>query len=97
MLDHEICVTADDIYVDDSVLYPGYGQLNKHVIEAIKLTARSEGILLDPTYTGKAMAGFIALLRKKTWSPDQRVAFLHTGGTPLIFGYPEVLSPTALD
>jgi len=97
MLDHETCVTADDIFVDDSVLYPGYGQLNKHVIEAIKLTARSEGILLDPTYTGKVMAGLITLLRKKIWSPDQRVVFLHTGGTPIIFGYPEVLSSTALD
>ena len=97
MLDHKTCVTADDVYVDDSVLYPGYGQLNKYVIEAVKMTARSEGILLDPTYTGKAMAGFIALLRKKTWSSDQRVAFLHTGGAPLLFGYPEILSPAALD
>jgi L-cysteate sulfo-lyase len=97
MLGRETCVTADDIYVNDSVLYPGYGQLNKYVIEAIKLTARSEGILLDPTYTGRAMAGFIALLREKTWSPEQRVVFLHTGGTPLLFGYPEILSPTVLD
>ncbi len=97
MIDHETSVTANDIYVDDSRLAPGYGQLSKHVIEAIKLTARSEGILLDPTYTGKSMAGLIALLRKKTWSPDQRIIFLHTGGTPLIFGYPEILSPTPFD
>lgn len=92
MLDHDVCVSERDILVDDAMLYPGYGQLNEHVIEAIELTARSEGILLDPTYTGKAMAGLIDLVRQNRWTSNQRVMFLHTGGTPALFGYPEIIS-----
>ena len=73
------------------MLQPGYGQLNDHVIEAIKMTAQAEGVLLDPTYTGKAMAGLIDLVRKQTWDKEQKVMFIHTGGTPALFGYPEIL------
>ena len=85
------CVINSDIIVDDESLKPGYGQLNNHVIEAIRLTAEAEGILLDPTYTGKAMAGFISHIRKGEWTKNQRVIFLHTGGTPALFGYPKVV------
>ncbi len=92
MMKVDVCVTADDVHVDDCMLQPGYGQLNEHVIEAISLTAESEGILLDPTYTGKAMAGLLAYVRDGMWSEDQLVMFLHTGGTPALFGYPELIS-----
>jgi len=92
MMNVRVCVTDDDILVDDSMLQPGYGQLNDQVIEAISLTAESEGILLDPTYTGKAMAGMLAFIRNGEWSDKQRVMFLHTGGSPALFGYPEILS-----
>ena len=91
MLNHETCVDKPDIVVDDTVLYPGYGQLNEKVVEAVQLTAGSEGILLDPTYTGKAMAGLIDCVRQGQWSSNQRILFLHTGGTPALFGYPEIL------
>jgi len=91
MLKHEVCVSADDVLVDDRMLAPGYGQLNLQVKDAIKQVAHAEGILLDPTYTGKAMAGLITLIEQQTWSPDQTVVFLHTGGTPALFGYPELL------
>ena len=92
MMNVRVCVTDDDILVDDSMLQPGYGQLNDQVIEAISLTAESEGILLDPTYTGKAMAGMLAFIRNGEWIDKQRVMFLHTGGSPALFGYPEILS-----
>jgi len=95
MLKINHCVTEEDIHVDDSMLPPGYGQLNDYVIEAINLTAESEGILLDPTYTGKAMAGLIAFVRAGIWHSQQRVLFLHTGGTPALFGYPELLSASS--
>jgi len=91
MLMCEVCVSADDVLVDDRMLAPGYGQINPQVKDAIRQTAHAEGILLDPTYTGKAMAGLIALIQQQTWTPDQTVVFLHTGGTPALFGYPELL------
>ncbi len=92
MMKVDVCVTVDDVHVDDCMLQPGYGQLNEHVIEAISLTAESEGILLDPTYTGKAMAGLLAYVRDGVWEKNQKVIFLHTGGSPALFGYPELIS-----
>lgn len=91
MLERDRCVTLDDVMVDDTMLAPGYGHLNQPVKDAIMQTAHAEGILLDPTYTGKAMAGLISLIGQRTWTPDQTVVFLHTGGTPALFGYPELL------
>lgn len=92
MLKMKSRVSDDDIEVDDSAFEPGYGQLNEAVKQAISLSAESEGILLDPTYTGKAMAGMINLIQVGKWNANQRVMFLHTGGSPALFGYPELLS-----
>ena len=50
-----------------------------------KLVARTEGILLDPIYTGKGMAGLIDLIRKGVYTKDEKVLFWHTGGTPSLF------------
>ena len=91
MIDCPGVVTEADIWVDDRMLRPGYGQLNEDLLEAIRLTARCEGLLLDPTYTGKAMAGLIHLVTSGYFRRDQNVVFLHTGGTPALFGYPEIL------
>jgi len=91
MFNIDPCVVADDVYVDDRMLAPGYGQLNDGGVEAIKLTAESEGILLDPTYTGKAMAGLVDHIRDGVWEKTQTVMFLHTGGSAALFGYPEML------
>jgi D-cysteine desulfhydrase/L-cysteate sulfo-lyase len=87
-------VSEDDIWVDDRMLRPGYGQLNEDLLEAMRLTAFHEGLLLDPTYTGKAMAGLIHLVTSGHFSADQNIVFLHTGGTPALFGYPEILQDT---
>jgi D-cysteine desulfhydrase/L-cysteate sulfo-lyase len=84
-------LTDDMVKCSDAALAPGYGQLNHGVCEAIEMVAFEEGILLDPTYTGKAMAGLISLLRANKFSRDQNVLFLHTGGTPSLFGYPELI------
>lgn len=85
-------VTAEDVWVDDSMLHPGYGQLNEDLLEAIRLTAQCEGLLLDPTYTGKSMAGLIQLIKSGQLKRGQNVVYLHSGGTPALFGYPELLS-----
>ena len=60
-------------------------------IEAIRLVARTEGIFLDPIYTGKAMAGLTDLEKKRHIGPDKIVIFLHTGGSPSIFSNSSVI------
>ena len=87
-------VTDGDIVLHDEVLAPGYGQLNPATLDAIATTARSEGLILDPVYTGKTMAGF---LRSAAVSAAGRtLLFLHTGGTPALFAYGDALAD-ALD
>jgi D-cysteine desulfhydrase/L-cysteate sulfo-lyase len=76
--------------VDDRFVGPGYGIPTPEMIEAVTLCARSEGVLLDPVYTGKAMAGLIHMVRSGAIGPDERVLFLHTGGAVGLFAYPEV-------
>jgi D-cysteine desulfhydrase len=61
------------------------------MIEAVRLLARHEGVLLDPVYTGKAMAGLIGLVRRGHFQPGENVLFLHTGGSPALFAYQDIL------
>jgi L-cysteate sulfo-lyase len=68
----------------------GYGRLTKAAASAIRLTARTEGIVLDPTYTGRAMAGLIAAAADGDLDRDAPVVFWHTGGLPGLFGHPEI-------
>jgi L-cysteate sulfo-lyase len=67
----------------------GYGIPTEGMVEALKLVARLEGILLDPVYSGKGMAGLIDLITKGHFTKDQTVVFLHTGGAVGLFGYPK--------
>jgi len=92
MIGHENSMTNSDIIVDDAVLAPGYGQLNTDTERAISLAGRHEGILLDPTYTGKAFAGLLRLAEQQAFKPGSNVVFLHTGGVPGVFGYPELVA-----
>jgi D-cysteine desulfhydrase len=69
----------------------GYGIVGPQENEAIALTARLEGILLDPVYTGKAMSGLIHLIRSGKITKDDEVLFWHTGGAPSLFAYAEDL------
>jgi D-cysteine desulfhydrase len=70
---------------------PGYSLPTAEMVEAVTLLARLEGILLDPVYTGKAMAGLLALVRRGTFKKGERVLFLHTGGAPALYAYQGVL------
>ena len=69
---------------------PGYGQPTPGMIEAVLMVARQEGLLLDPVYSGKAMAGLIDLIRKGEIHKNETVVFLHTGGAVGLFGYTPV-------
>jgi L-cysteate sulfo-lyase len=86
--------TPDMVEVLDDYVGPGYGLPSEGMQEALELCARQEGILLDPVYTGKAMAGLIGLIREKRYGPEETVLFLHTGGTPALFAYDDVLPGT---
>ena len=66
---------------------PGYSLPTDSMIEAVKLLARTESILLDPVYSGKAMAGFIDMIRKDKFPKGSNVLFLHTGGSPALYAY----------
>lgn len=70
---------------------PKYSLPNAPMVEAVQLLARTEAILLDPVYTGKAMAGLIGLVRAGEIRRDERVLFLHTGGAPAMHVYEDVL------
>ena len=75
------------VEVVDDFIGPAYGQPTEAMKEAVRLAAETEGLILDPVYSGKAMAGLIALIRAKRWKSDESVIFLHTGGTPALFSY----------
>lgn len=80
-------VARDDVVADCDYVGPGYGVSTRQSIEAIELLARLEGILLDPVYSGKAMAGLIDLARKGRFGRGENVVFIHTGGSVGLFGY----------
>jgi 1-aminocyclopropane-1-carboxylate deaminase/D-cysteine desulfhydrase-like pyridoxal-dependent ACC family enzyme len=69
----------------------GYGYCTAKGNAAVRLMAEKEGILLEPIYTGKTMAGLIDLIQKGDIGPDETVVFVHTGGTPALFAYSEEL------
>lgn len=84
----KIAPPADDrIEIIGDQLGPGYGQPTNAMHEALDLCARLEGLLLDPVYSGKAMAGLIALARSGALGPSDTAVFWHTGGTPALFAY----------
>ena len=70
---------------------PKYSVPNPGMIEAVQMLAQTEGILLDPVYTGKVMAGLIGLARKGEFADGENVLFLHTGGAPALHAYERVL------
>lgn len=76
-------VTANCDYVGG-----GYGVPTPGMVEAVTLLAKTEGLLLDPVYSGKGMAGLIDLIRKGQFKKEENVVFLHTGGSAALFGYP---------
>jgi L-cysteate sulfo-lyase len=84
-------IGRDRILVDDGYVGEGYGLPADSTLEAIHLTARQEGLLLDPVYSAKGMAGLIAMARQGVFKPSDRVLFLHTGGSTALFAYQDQL------
>ena len=83
----DIELGPEDVHINDDYLGGGYAVLTDAEEEAVRLVARTEGILLDPVYTGKAMAGLLGMIRQGQIGNDERVLFWHTGGTPALFAY----------
>ena len=83
----DLDLAPGDVQVNDDFLGGGYAVLTAAEREAVRLAARREGLLLDPVYTGKAMAGLLGLIRRGEIGPDEKVLFWHTGGVPALFAY----------
>ncbi len=80
-------VARESVIANCDYVGPGYGKPTPGMVEAVTLLAQQEGILLDPVYSGKGMAGLIDLVRKGHFKKGQNVVFLHTGGAVALFGY----------
>lgn len=78
---------ADAVRCDGGFVGPGYGEETDEMKSAVHLLAGTEGVLLDPVYSGKAMAGLLAHVSARKAARDQPVVFLHTGGQPALFAY----------
>jgi len=84
----DLVITEAEIENDMSFVGPGYGIPTDAAVEATRLFARTEGVVLDPIYTGKAAAGMIAHIRAGRYRPEDVLVFVHTGGAPAIFSWP---------
>jgi len=80
-------VPAEKVVAFDDYVGPGYSLPTDAMVEAVKLLAQTEGILLDPVYSGKAMSGLIDLVRKGYFKEGSNILFLHTGGSPALYAY----------
>lgn len=89
LLGHAANGIEEAVTVMDEFVGPGYARPTDSMHEALSLAARFEGLVLDPVYTGKAFAGLVALARSGRYDRQQALLFLHTGGAPGLFGYPE--------
>ncbi len=89
----DLRVSPSDILSDQDFVGKGYGIPTEAGVEAVRLFARHEGIVLDPVYTGKAAAGMIAHIRAGRYGPGDVVVFVHTGGSPAIFTWSTLFVP----
>ena len=85
------CVSREDIIADCNYIGPGYGEPTDSMNEAILMLARFEGLLFDPVYSGKALAGMIDYVRQGRFTKGQKIVFLHTGGSAGLFAYADTL------
>ena len=84
-------VNRTDVVANTDYVGEGYGFPASDTIEAIRMFAQLESILLDPVYSGKGAAGLIDLIRKGHFAKNEKVVFLHTGGSAALFGYTHCL------
>ncbi|MEF2071197.1 D-cysteine desulfhydrase [Consotaella aegiceratis] len=80
-------IPASAVEVDDGYVGDGYGVPTPGMAEAVRLAAALDGILLDPVYSGKGMAGLIGLIRAGRFKKSENVLFVHTGGAAGLFAY----------
>jgi len=80
-------IPRDAVLCFDDYVGPGYSLPTPQMAEAVRMLARLEGILMDPVYTGKAVAGLIDLVRKGYFKKDENILFVHTGGSPALYVY----------
>ena len=86
-LDLNLAIEPADFVADEGYVGADYGVLSAEARAALRLTAETEGILLDPVYSSKAMAGLIGHVKQGAVGADETVVFVHTGGTPALFAY----------
>jgi len=87
LLGAQVVTVAEELVTNQNHIGEGYGISTPEGLEAIRLVAEHEGVLLDPVYTAKAMAALIADVRRHDISADETVMFLHTGGIPALFAH----------
>jgi 1-aminocyclopropane-1-carboxylate deaminase/D-cysteine desulfhydrase-like pyridoxal-dependent ACC family enzyme len=85
-------VDPSELVTDQRFIGAGYGVPTAECLEAIRLLARTEAVLLDPCYTGKGMAGLIHDVRIGAIPPEETVVFLHSGGAPALFSQPDPIA-----
>lgn len=85
------CVARDDIVADCNYIGAGYGEPTESMNEAVLMLARYEGLLFDPVYSGKALAGMIDYVREGRFTQGEKIVFLHTGGSAALFAYADAL------
>ena len=90
-LDLNLAIEPADFVTDEDHIGEDYGVLSPEARAAIGLVAETEGIFLDPVYSGKAMAGLIDHVKRGAVGADETVVFVHTGGMPALFAYAEDL------
>ncbi len=84
-------VGEGELKIFDDYVGPGYSIPTEEMADAVRIFARTEGILLDPVYTGKAAAGLLDLTQKGYFKKGEKVLFLHTGGSPGLYAYQDVI------
>ena len=82
-------ITENDVVVNCNYIGEGYSLPTEAMKRAVRLVAEQEAIILDPTYTGKTMSGLIDLIEKGIIGKEEKILFVHTGGTPGLFAHPE--------
>lgn len=87
LIDPRRSIGEDDIRVSGDALGEGYGIPTAGMLRAVRTLAQSEGLLLDPVYSGKAFDGLLSLLKRQSLPRSSPVLFVMTGGTPGLFAY----------
>jgi len=95
LLGYPETVPQTAVMVDDRWIGAGYGSPTDAMTSALRLAGATEGIILDPVYSGKAFAGLLGNIAEGKFRDDQNIVFLHTGGTPALFAYRAALAEHA--